>query len=525
MPQIIKAINAKKNTPLIILALVVLAGVFLRAYNFHDWLRFNPDQARDATVISSVISGERPLPLLGPKAGGTEFRLGPAFYYFQYLSAKIFGDYPDKMAYPDLFFSILSIPLLFFLLKKYFNPKVSLALTAIYSFSFYAVRYSRFAWNPNSTPFWTMLFLYALLEIFTPEAKRKVFWSVAAGVAVGIGMQLHTFLLVVLPLLVIIAFVHLVVKDKKILKYFLIVFLVSIFLNIPQLKNEFRTGGGNVKAFFEGMNIKKEKNSIPEKIIQAGKCYIVADVYIISSMGGSDSCAVNSEKSGSGLILVILAILFSLGGVILAIRNCIMEPDEAKKRFTGLFLAYAWLLLLLMVPVAYEVSMRYFLILIFMPFIFLGFWIEFLTENSKFKNIALAIISVLLIATNIISIQKDFAALSSPKSSGNVDVVYLGEMEKVSSYIVANSGEQKEVFLDGNNLYLFKSVKSIAYLAGKAEIKVTQMDRKDAPVGQILFYLGNAKIKRSSLDELRQGYEVLDSQTFGRFSVLKLRKK
>ncbi len=138
--------------------MVLIAGIFLRTWHHHDWLRFNADQGRDAQIVSSVIDGSAPLPLLGPKAGGTQFRLGPAFYYFEIAAAKIFGNIPDKMAYPDLFTGILCIPLFFFFLRKYFEKYTALSLTAIFAVSAYAIRYSRFGWNPNSAPFWTILF-------------------------------------------------------------------------------------------------------------------------------------------------------------------------------------------------------------------------------------------------------------------------------------------------------------------------------------------------------------------------------
>src|SRR3989344_5909340 len=103
MVKIIKLIKSADKHIWILMAIILL-GVFLRAYNFHDGLRFNADQARDATLASQVIDGGKAWPLLGPKAGGTNFRLGPIFYYFQIISGKVFGNLPDKFAYPDLFF-------------------------------------------------------------------------------------------------------------------------------------------------------------------------------------------------------------------------------------------------------------------------------------------------------------------------------------------------------------------------------------------------------------------------------------
>ena len=132
-----------------ILAVIILVGIFLRAYNFHDWLEFRNDQSRDAFLVRDVIDGNLAWPLLGPKMSFTgtlynsdeanAFHLGPMYYYFQIISAKIFGDYPDKLAYPDLLFSILSIPLLYFFLNIYFSRKLSLSLTGLYAISDYFI--------------------------------------------------------------------------------------------------------------------------------------------------------------------------------------------------------------------------------------------------------------------------------------------------------------------------------------------------------------------------------------------------
>jgi 4-amino-4-deoxy-L-arabinose transferase-like glycosyltransferase len=531
--------NNKRITAGLILAAIILFGIILRTYHFHDWLRFNPDQSRDAELVSSVVNGEQPLPLLGPKAGGTEFRLGPAFYYFQYLAAKIFGDYPDKMAYPDLFFSILSIPLLFFLSKKYFNSKIALALAAVYAFSFYAIRYSRFAWNPNSAPFWTMLFLYALLEIFDSSEGpldrfdklaaskiriKKIMWSVLAGAAVGIGIQLHTFLFVILPLLTIICFAYFAVKNKKILKYFVVVFLVAVILNIPQLLNEVRTGGANMDAFVHGASKKQEKEPLYSRVVRAGACFAVINTYAISSVGGSSSCELYSAKNKFGAAFAILVSLFFLGGMGLAVRG-LKRQDSGKRRFLGLFLAYTGLSFLIIIPVAFEVSMRYFLTLIFMPFIFLGLWLDFLGEKLRADKIILPFIAVFLISLNFNSVRKDFTALANPASVSFVDIAYLGEVEEISNYMVTNADEKNSVFFDGSNTHIYKSANAILYVTDKKGIETAKVDKKDVPSGQIFFYLNSAKMKKSDSDKLREDYDILDSKNFPRYSVLKLRKK
>ena len=118
-----------------ILAIILLAGIFLRTYDLHGWLKFRDDQARDASLVSHVADGKTSWPLLGPYMSYSglgdhdetnSFHLGPIYYYFQIISAKAFGNYADKSAYPDVFFGVLSIFLLYIFLKIYFKRDLSL---------------------------------------------------------------------------------------------------------------------------------------------------------------------------------------------------------------------------------------------------------------------------------------------------------------------------------------------------------------------------------------------------------------
>ena len=526
MGEVIKKIN--KN--IWILLVIVAVGIIFRTYNFHEGVRFNADQARDAALVEQVVRGESGWPFLGPKAGGTDFYLGPIFYHFQIISAKIFGSAPDVVAYPDLFFSILSVPLLYFFLKKYFSEKLALSLAALYTFSFYAIKYSRFVWNPNSTPFWTMLFLLALLQIVDSQGKRKILWSVVAGVAVGVGVQLHTFLLVVMPILVVAYFVYLGVKEKRWLwKNFLFIVLASLAINVPQIYGEILTGGDNIRALFEGAEIKKEDKGLIAKIGRTGECLMTAGAFTISSFGESDECKILPVKTEKNVLDLILGGMLFLGGLGLTIWRLVKEVNELKKRFLGLILAYAGLLALLMMPVAFELSLRYFLIIAFLPFVFLGLWLELLIEKFEKKGflISLAIIIVLAGAnlwttTNFFKAVDGYTEKSSMKGFDNV---YLGELEMMAKHIALESDQNSKVFLDGNNNYMFKASKGLIYLAKKEGVNLQVLDDENSTAGDIFFNLVSTESKDKKIESMEKTSEVLSFKSFGRFGLIKYRSK
>ena len=138
--------NKKKLIFPIILSLVIAVGIFLRVFHFSDWLHFELDQSRDVKLIEvAAKEGIASLPLLGPRAGGTFLRLGPVFYYMEYIGAKVAGATPAGVASSILLFGILAIPMFYLFSRRYFDKWSSLGLVAIFSSSLYLIIYSRFA--------------------------------------------------------------------------------------------------------------------------------------------------------------------------------------------------------------------------------------------------------------------------------------------------------------------------------------------------------------------------------------------
>jgi 4-amino-4-deoxy-L-arabinose transferase-like glycosyltransferase len=489
-----------------LLALIFLVGIFLRTYHYHDWLRFNADQGRDAILVGDVVTGKTTWPLLGPKAGGTEFKLGPAFYYFEIISAKLFGNYPDKMAYPDLLTSLLCIPLLFLFLRKYFDIKLATALTALFSLSFYAIQYSRFAWNPNSIPFWVILTLYGIINIIEKKNNNKIIWSIVSGIAIGIGMQLHTTLFAFLPIVTIVVFFTLAIKNKRILKYFFIILAISLLLNIPQFIDEYQTHGKNMQAFFGGIKTKQKKeNSILADLIHDTSCWTQGNIEIISGYEISDSCSIKTNGNITDIIILAIGLLFVFGGTLIGFSYFLKEIDFNKKAFLGVVFLYLSIAYIVFIPIAFELSMRFFLVIIFSPFLLAGFWVKFLIEKFSQKRvvIALIILFLFLAGSNLYFTQKTFATnndYEKGKAKGKIDIVNLGEIEAISDFIIANSDKNSQIYLGGNQQALFKATKSIEFLVAKAQIKVIPIHKNDN--GQRPFFTLTLARKKGKLSNL-----------------------
>lgn len=454
-----KALNFIKSIPshIWILLLIILVGTFFRAYNFHDWMSFNSDGVRDAVRVSHAVEeGVGSLPLLGPRAGGTQLHLGPIFYYMEYLSGAIFqSTSPMVFAFPTLLFSILSIPLFFFLLREYFSPKMSLVLTAMFATSYMAIEYGRFAWNPNSTPFFSMLFYLALLKAYKYGEKnswKKYAWFAISGSSLAIASQLHYSAFLGLPIIFAI-FVALNWKDTKkisLWKAGLAFFGAILIFYIPVLVFEFLTHGKNTIQFIKAIASKGEDKDIFEKIFKDIKNY--AKYFLWIAGGVVDGRLWQKALSALMIFAGVASNYFLLK----------RETDEGKKRFLQFSLIFLLVYFVLYIPLAFEIRRsRFFLPLLTTPFMLIGYLIVYAIKmgfRKKFKIGAAILISLLILGNvkmtlawfmNMGSSEKNEQASDYWKvSEKNKEFWWtLGRIEKAADYMAETCKKDSVLFI------------------------------------------------------------------------------
>ena len=399
---------AKKNWVSLVLLVVIAGGVFVRTYKFDDWLYFKMDQSRDAILMSkSINEGPQYLPLLGARAGAVKLkhgflRLGPAFYYFEYVAGKLFNSTePYVLAYPDLFFGILAIPMLFFLAKLYFSRLNSLLIATMYAFSFIIIQYSRFSWNPNALQFFLLLSFYGLLRMLNePNEKKRRWWIALWAFAATIGSQLHFFgfftLLGASGLLI--GFHHQLWKLakiktllqremlKKMAGYAAVALAVFLFLYTPVIISDVFKKGENTHNFFEAMGSKPSKDSFGEKIFKDVKEN--AKYYCLVT---TSQCYGSSIKKEVPALLVTGLVL--LAGLSLSVRGLRKKTNLLQRDFLAMLLIWVGVFSILTIPVAFQLRPRFFIVVFAIPFIFLGLAFEFFEEKLKKEQaIALAIL-------------------------------------------------------------------------------------------------------------------------------------
>lgn len=535
------AILKKKYVVPIILTAIILVGAFLRLYHFSDYLHFELDQARDTIFVSEAVkNGLIELPLLGAKASGTALRVGPAYYYLEYISALIFGNTPIGHALFVALFSIASIYVFYLLLKRFFNEFISLGLTYLYSISLFFVLYSRFSWNPNILPFVIIAGIYSLLRATDGKSRRPERWFVGTVLLFTIGTQLHFIAFVALPIL---AFIFLAYKRPK---FSWKTWVASIFLILvlyaPVIANEIKFHGENTQAFFASITKKNNvQHNIVEKLIQntlsesegyalmlSGDDHIVTPKLNLRANHVSISCADYCHKTPTWKS--ILAILFFIGGSLLLLWRAYKTKNE-------LALLGSWLVItfLIFTTLAYELPARFYLLVTPLPFIFLGILIQLLWQkNAMIAKIVFLTIIVLLSYSNFSFLAQRFSQLSQAGSkiiripSDNIleepTRVTLAQQEKVAQFL------QEKYAQNGYPINVIYAEpfyrRSIKYLADSLGVPIAPMDKNAVYLhSNAVIVLRSTNKGEGIFNQYLTAYDIQAKTEFGTLTVYSLAPK
>ena len=249
-------VSKKFNFTIIVLIAILLIAAFFRLYQIRDYLVFLGDEGRDALVWKHMLVDHK-FTLLGPTASVGGFYLGPIYYYLTLPFA--WASHLDPVG-PAYFVSILGVAtvyLVYLFGRRYLNRTIGLTAAFLYSFAPLIVRYSRSSWNPNPLPFFT---LAGLMLVYEGVKKNKLFWSLLAGICLGIAWQLHYLALILAPIYLAIVLIESKKFNLSFRRNKLCLFVIwnLSFISIgwligfsPFLVFELRHGFPNTRTIFE----------------------------------------------------------------------------------------------------------------------------------------------------------------------------------------------------------------------------------------------------------------------------------
>lgn len=192
-----------------LLLLIILAvAAYLRFANFPLKYGFDFDPTRDALIVAEGAKHLR-FPLIGPQSGIGPFAFGP-WYYYELIVFKLL--IPAAFS-PWIFIgitSVLTVVVMYFVGKELEGEWFGLLLALLTAFSPEQIGPTTGLSNPNLVPFHAALTVL-LFILYVKRKSLSGLWIFVWGLVVGIGINHHYQMLLLLPL----PFFALIAKWKK----------------------------------------------------------------------------------------------------------------------------------------------------------------------------------------------------------------------------------------------------------------------------------------------------------------------
>jgi len=210
------------------LLLTIAVGIFLRFFRLEAFTTFLGDQGRDAIIIKRIVTFEH-FPAIGAPTSVGQVYLGPFYYYFIAPWLFLFGFEPVGLAFGVAFFSSVYLLVNHLVVGEIIDKKTALISTFLLALSAVMVEFSRFSWNPNLLPFFSLLTAYFFVKALQ---KRKILYFILSGACLSFSVQLHYLAFFLAPPLGLYYLYHLIKERKKILSLIAkgVVFVLSFFV-------------------------------------------------------------------------------------------------------------------------------------------------------------------------------------------------------------------------------------------------------------------------------------------------------
>lgn len=372
---------------IILLIIVLLLAAFLRLWGIWRLGFFTYDQARDALYIKRILVDHR-LRLIGTQSSIPGLYTGPAYYYMMAPFLWLFRLNPVGNDIGTAIIGIFTVALVYWLVKAFSKDQFSaLVIAFLYSLQPQIVSQSRFAWNPNTMPFFSLIFIWALFLI---EKKRQAGWFLAFP-SLAILLQLHYSAVCFLPVLIL--FILIFRKQIKFDKWLAISFLLFWVIMSPLLFFELRHGFVNTKAVLGYLN-RGALGEIPPPPFLPG-LYDKSRFLLIEIIFGF------KDKLAS---LLVIFTIFGLSALVYKKR---------KELRVQIFLILSWFVFGVFIASLYRgIFFNFYLTFLYpVGFLLIGILISFLSKQSYPAKVGVLLLTMIISIINL----KGFDIFVEPK--------------------------------------------------------------------------------------------------------------
>ena len=220
-----------KRKEILVLFFILAIAAFFRFWHLGITQFITYDQARDFLIIKRMLVDHK-LTLVGPTVLIPGVYLPPFYYYSLAPFLMLFRFHPLGADVYTALLGLGAVFIFYLLCREIFNKLTAALSSLVFAVLPVIVSTTRHAWNPNTTHFFSLLFVFFIFKFI----KGKNWgWFYAACAVFGFSLNFHFSLLALTPLVVIVFF-FIVRKTKNffpkliISLFCLLVFISPLFL-------------------------------------------------------------------------------------------------------------------------------------------------------------------------------------------------------------------------------------------------------------------------------------------------------
>ena len=244
--------SKKSKLEIVLVIFTLCLYIFIRSLHFSEFLNFSFDQAWSSTRILEIWKNKE-ITLVGPGSSivvnGKQILQGSINYYFNLIFLLLGNFDPIISSYLFMLFTGLMIIPLYFGVKNLFNQKVAFFIMIIYSLLPLYIDFTRFFFGPS---FQFSLLPLIILFMGLHKKSKKLLYFFLIFFFIGVESQFHfAFLLIFVFLFLYYLFCH-SRGGGNLFDKFLFLPIIAFFLGfspiiIFELKNNFY----NIRVFIE----------------------------------------------------------------------------------------------------------------------------------------------------------------------------------------------------------------------------------------------------------------------------------
>jgi 4-amino-4-deoxy-L-arabinose transferase-like glycosyltransferase len=226
----------------LILALILVLGIFFRTFQLVERYEFSHDGDLYAWIVKDIVIDHHPR-LIGQLTSAQGVFIGPYFYYMLVPFFILTGMDPIGGLIPIFILGVAVLLSYYFVFTKLFNYKVGLLATFIQAVSLSHVWFDRAVVPSTPTNIWIIWYFYCLVSI----TRKNYRVLPILGVLIGLIWNIHIALL---PTLLAIPAAILIAKklpNRKSLSLFLLALFIT---SLPLILFETRHGFSQTQSIF-----------------------------------------------------------------------------------------------------------------------------------------------------------------------------------------------------------------------------------------------------------------------------------